>query len=223
MHKTLGDALSAAGFTQTIWVNKNNVAKRDVGTFNPGATAWNGLTEPGFEARYGQGSWSRKGDLVGERFAQDVVETVVRHPSNPLNIANNTVYVLTVLDKADANMVKGRSGNASVYDAFFIPQASGLSPQPQQPQQPQPQQPQPQQPQPQQPQPQQPQPQQPQPGAQNEFLSFWLGLPFGQALDIVTNNLKTGREIFKNRPVAQVADTVLKQVTMAWREIKKQG
>jgi hypothetical protein len=39
----------------------------------------------------------------------------------------------------------------------------------------------------------------------------------------VTNNLKTGRDIFRNKPVAQVADTVIKQATLAWREIKKQG
>ncbi len=215
MHKTLGDALFAAGFTQTIWVNKNNIARRDVGAFNPGAQ-WGGMIERNaFEARYGRGSWDRKGDLVGERFAEDIVETVVRHPSNPLNLLDNAAYVVTEQDRVDAKMVKGRSGNASVYDAFFIPQAGGLSPQPQQPQPQQPQQPQPQLPQPQQP--------QPQPGAPNEYLSFWLGLPFGQALDIVTNNLKTGREIFKNRPVAQVADTVIRQVTLAWRDIKKQG
>jgi hypothetical protein len=216
MYDTLGGALFAYGFAKTIWVNKDNVAKRDVGEFDPAVRLNpNGIwSARDFESRYGTGSWFRKGDLVGERYAADIVETVVRHETNPLAIKSNRSYVLTEQDKVDVKMVKG-IGNAAVYDSYFVvkerqlvtpvvPPIAPPVPIPPKPVKP----------------PVVPAPPPPI-DPPLEHLHFWLGLPFDRAADIVTNNVNRAREAFKGKSAAFVADLIIKQATMAWREIKR--
>src|ERR1044071_7700911 len=54
----------------------------------------------GESLRYGIAAWDQvKGNLVGEAFVADKVEDVLRHPTNPLNLANNTTYRLTRQDR----------------------------------------------------------------------------------------------------------------------------
>jgi hypothetical protein len=218
MHKTLGEALFAIGFTQTVWVNKDNINKHDVGSFNPNAD-WSGSFDKAkFNARYGAGAWDRKGDLVGERYARDVVEGVVRHPTNPLQILNNQQYVIAQQDDVDVKMVRG-SGDAAIYDTFFLPLSNQLFPQqpPVDPGKP----------------PVDPGKPPVDPGKppvtpplvvgkDTEYLSFWLGLSFGQAADIVASNLVIARRIFKDKSVAQVADLFIRNLTLVWRGIKQQ-
>ncbi len=56
MHKTLGDALFAAGYRRSVWVSFADINKHESGVFNPGAKLLD------FAGRYGAPE-KRKGDL----------------------------------------------------------------------------------------------------------------------------------------------------------------
>lgn len=129
-HKTLGDALIALGYRRTVWIG-GNIGQRVTGDFNPTAPLLD------FEARYGKGSAKRKGDLVGERYAKFIVESVIQHPMNRLGIKNNLTYTLRDGEEYDVKMVAGSNGLA-IYDWLFRPAYRALFPEEQQPKPPAP-------------------------------------------------------------------------------------
>ena len=124
---TIGDALFAAGFTRTVWVSYDNVAVRVHGIFDP-THEWLGDVTS-FELRYGAGSWHQKGNVVGERYSDDVMEFLVHHESNPFGLSDPDNYVVGLQDRQDAVMASRGSGR-SVWDDYIVPLATNLAPPP---------------------------------------------------------------------------------------------
>jgi len=125
-HLTIGDA-AYAWSQRTSWVQSFTATSQPVygtGVFNPSAAYRPFVDGPDrYENRYGKGSWTKKGTLVGERAAgsrlQDVLATLVHAPGNPLGLADPAHYVVTDLDLEDARLVA--RGNLAWYDAVLVP------------------------------------------------------------------------------------------------------
>jgi hypothetical protein len=125
-YATIGDA-AYAWSQRTSWVEAFTAASQPVygsGAFNPSA-AFRPFIDGAdrYENRYGKGSWTKKGTLVGERAAgsrlQDVLTTLVQAPGNPLGLADPAHYVVTELDQEDARLVA--RGSFAWYDAVLVP------------------------------------------------------------------------------------------------------
>ncbi len=117
-HRTLGLSLFFSSYNRTIWVDPIDITRHKTGFLNPDAP-FSGVDQVKFETRYGPGSWNRKGDLVGERYSADTLRWVVRHPSNPLGIANNTAFEPTLQDRYDA-ILTTRDGQRSAWDTLIL-------------------------------------------------------------------------------------------------------
>src|SRR5436305_9820279 len=106
---TIGDA-AYAWSQRTGWVQAFTPSSQPVygsGTFNPSAAFRPFVDGPDrYENRYGKGSWTKKGTLVGERAAgtrlHEILTTLAKAPGNPLGLADPAHYMVTDLDEEDA-------------------------------------------------------------------------------------------------------------------------
>lgn len=110
-YANLGQWLKDNNFTDAAWYN-------DLGApqwyqFHPEFQCFDGIGQPhekGFDLRYGDGSLrNAKGYYDGRPHGgnTDLIQALIRLPSNPLRFDDNQGYVLSTTDKVDLNYVPG--------------------------------------------------------------------------------------------------------------------
>lgn len=105
-----GEYLFNRGFTETVCVDKKDVAKNLHGKFN--------FQNQDREKRYGFSLSDCKSSIVEGRFGG--AAEVIRHQSNPLNLADNMNYKLTELDYDDLKFTSS-GGDNTAFDTFLLP------------------------------------------------------------------------------------------------------
>lgn len=132
-YTTVGEALADKGYT---WAATQTTSTGPV-DFSVALPGWN---DPGYpQAHYARykvwhacswGSPCSTGGCNGEALFGNwwAVEEVIRHPSNPLNIAGNQAYVATDQDFIDVERLALRGGgcDAGALRSYFIPTAKAL-------------------------------------------------------------------------------------------------
>lgn len=119
----LGKHLRSQGITRTIWVDFDNIRLRRFGTLDPGVTwstapdCWTSGCVALYEARYGAGSWRKKGTVVGERYSYDALSDYF--------LLRGIPGLPTRLDREDACMAA--VGSVAWWDAVLLP---AVAPQP---------------------------------------------------------------------------------------------
>lgn len=110
-YKTIGESLYAKGYTRSACESFSDDKMHLHSNFSPNVFD--------YAKRYGFNYLSDcKGSLVGDRSGG--VEEVVKHPSNPLDIENNTTYKTTEWDMIDIK-VSSKNNDENAYDTLIIP------------------------------------------------------------------------------------------------------
>lgn len=109
-YANLGQWLKDNDFTDAAW--HNDLGYPQWYQFRPEFPCFDGIGQPqekGFDLRYGDGSLKAKGFFDGRPHGgnTDLIQALIRLPSNPLRFDNNQGYVLSATDKADLNYVPG--------------------------------------------------------------------------------------------------------------------
>ena len=106
----LGWWLKDNGFGDARWYNE--LGAQQSYAFHPEFPCFDGIGQPqpqGFDLRYGDGALKAKGFYDGRPHGGniDLIQALIRLPSNPLRFDNNQSYALTTTDKADLNYIPG--------------------------------------------------------------------------------------------------------------------